>query len=297
MNHSEYELYRNIVEAGSLSGAGRKMRVSNAMVSKRLADLERRLGTQLILRTTHQFSLTQAGQTFYEDVKNILESVHIAEAKISGALHIPAGRLRVSAPTSFGRLHIAPLLHGFMQAHPQIDLDFNLTDKLIDIRTDGIDVAIRIAAKIAPGLDYVHLGTSHRILCAAPSYIKTHGQPQDITDLHNHHLLATNDQMPWRLAGPNGEVLTGGKSLVSTNSSEIVRELAITGSGIALRSLWDIANELDTGKLQRILPKYEGSSHVGIYAVWPHAEIVSASVKTFAQYMQKALKPSLARLP
>lgn len=295
MNHSEYELYRNIVEEGSLSGAGRKLRISNAMVSKRLADLERRLGTQLILRTTHQFSLTQAGQTFYDDVKNILESVHIAEGKISGALHIPAGRLRVSAPTSFGRLHVAPLLNGFIQAHPQIDLDFNLNDKFVDIRADGIDLAIRIAAKIAPGLDSLRLGTNDRILCAAPSYIKTHGEPKDIADLHNHHILATNAQMPWRLAGPDGEVVMGGKSLISTNSSEIVRELAITGSGIALRSLWDIATELDTGQLQRILPQYEGSANVGIYAVWPHAEIVPAAVTSFAQYMQKALKPTLER--
>ena len=296
MNHSEYELYRNIVEEASLSGAGRKLRISNAMVSKRLADLERRLGTQLILRTTHQFSLTQAGQSFYEDVKNILEAVHIAEAKISGALHIPAGRLRVSAPTSFGRLHIAPLLNGFMQAHPQIDLDFNLSDKFVDIRADGIDLAIRIAAKITPGLDHLRLGTNDRILCAAPAYLKQYGEPKDIADLHTHHLLATNAQMPWRLAGPKGEVVIGGKSLLSTNSSEIVRELAITGSGIALRSLWDIADELESGQLQRILPQFEGSANVGIYAVWPRADIIPAAVTSFAHYMQKALKPTLERL-
>lgn len=297
MRHSEYELYRNIVEAGSLSAAGRKLRISNAMVSKRLADLERRLGTQLILRTTHHFSLTQAGQSFYQDVKNILEAVHMAEGKISGAQHIAAGRLRISAPTSFGRMHIAPLLHGFMQAHPQIDLDFNLTDDFVDIRSEGVDLAIRIASNISSGLDYVKLGSNHRILCAAPQYLAQNGEPQDIAQLHEHDLLATHDQMPWRLTGADGEVLIAGKSLVATNSSEIVRELAITGSGIALRSLWDIADELDSGRLLRILRTYQGSTNVGIYAVWPHAEIVPAAVKTFADYMQQALKPALARTP
>lgn len=297
MKHSEYELYRTIVDEGSLSGAARKLRISNAMVSKRLADLERRLGTQLILRTTHKFSLTPAGQSFYEDVKNILEAVHMAEGKISGAKHIPAGRLRISAPTSFGRLHIAPELHGFMKAHPQIDLDFNLTDKFVDVREEGIDLAIRIADKISAGLGSVRLGTNYRILCASPAYIEIHGQPQNITDLHNHRLLATNDQMPWRLQSANGEVVIGGKSLVATNSSEIVRELALTGSGIALRSLWDIADALDNGQLLRILPEYEGSNNVGIFAVWPQAEIVPATVKSFVEYMHKALKPSLARLP
>lgn len=297
MRTSEYELYRNIVEEGSLSAAGRKLNISNAMVSKRLAELERRLGTQLILRTTHKFSLTPAGHNFYEDVKKILEAVNLAEGKVSGVENIPAGRLRVSAPTSFGRLHIAPLLHGFMQEHPQIDLDFNLTDKIVDIRNDGFDLAIRIAVKLTPSVDGVRLGTNYRILCASPAYLNAHGEPTDISQLHEHSLLATNDQMPWRLSGPKGEVMIGGKSLVSTNSSEIVRELAITGSGIALRSLWDIADELDAGSLIRILSQYEGSNNVGIYAAWPQAEIVPAAVKIFAEYMKKALKPSLARLP
>ncbi|MGL1921927.1 MAG: LysR family transcriptional regulator [Hyphomicrobiales bacterium] len=297
MRTSEYELYRNIVEEGSLSGAGRKLNISNAMVSKRLAELERRLGTQLILRTTHRFSLTPSGQSFYEDVKKILETVHLAEGKISGVQHIPAGRLRVSAPTSFGRLHIAPLLHGFMQAHPQIDLEFNLTDKYVDIRNEGIDLAIRIAVNLTASVDGVRLGTNYRILCASPEYLKLHGEPKDISQLNEHKLLATNDQMPWRLTGSKGEVLIAGKSLVSTNSSEIVRELAITGSGIALRSLWDISDELDTGRLVRILPQYEGSNNVGIYAAWPQAEIIPAAVKIFAAYMKEALKPSLARLP
>lgn len=188
MRHSEYELYRMIIEEGSLSAAARKLHISNPMVSKRLADLERRLGTQLILRTTHSFSLTQAGQDFYEDVKMILEAVHKAEGKISGAEHIPAGRLRVSAPTSFGRLHIAPLLHGFLQEYPQIDLEFNLTDKFVDIRAEGVDLAIRIAPKVDAGLGHVRLGTNFRILCASPSYIKSNGVPADIAALHDHQI-------------------------------------------------------------------------------------------------------------
>lgn len=222
--------------------------------------------------------------------------MHIAEGKISGVENTPAGLLRVSAPTSFGRMHIAPLLAGFMQEHPQIDLEFNLTDKFIDIRQDGVDLAIRIAVNVAAGLDFVRLGTNYRILVASPSYIQANGKPADITALHSHHILATNDQLPWRLQGAEGEVVMGGKSLVSTNSSEIVRELAITGSGIALRSLWDIADELDGGKLVRILPEFEGSNNVGIYAVWPQAEIIPASVKCFADYMQKTLTPTLAKL-
>lgn len=297
MRHSEYELYRNIVEEASLSGAARKLRISNAMVSKRLADLERRLGTQLILRTTHSFSLTQAGQSFYDDVKNILEAVHRAEGKISGAEHIAAGKLRISAPTSLGRLHIAPLLQGFMQAHPQINLEFNLTDKLVDIRAEGIDLALRIAPKLGAGLNGIRLGTNYRILCAAPNYIKKYAAPTNIAQLHEHHILATNDQLPWRLQSQDGEVVVTGKSRIRTNSSEIVRELALTGSGIALRSLWDIAEALDAGKLIRILPAFEGSNDVGIFAVWPQAEITPAAVKLFAAYMQQKLQPSLARLP
>ncbi|MBL4800718.1 MAG: LysR family transcriptional regulator [Emcibacter sp.] len=293
MRPSEYELYRAIVEAGSLSVAARNLHISNAMVSKRLADLERRLGTQLILRTTHQFSLTPEGRAFYEDVKLILSAIYQAEEKVSGVENIPAGRLRVSAPTSFGRLHVAPYLLGFMEAYPQIELDFDLSDDFIDIRHEGIDIAIRITSEVTAGLDSVRLGDSHRILCAAPSYIKKNGRPESIEELNEHHLLAATGQMPWRMVGPKGVILVSGQSRVRTNSSEIVRELTIVGSGIALRSLWDITNELKMGHLVRVLPDYKGSSNVGVFAVWPKAEIIPAAIKVFTAYLETVLKTSL----
>lgn len=282
----DYELFAEVVEGGSLSAAARRLRISPAMVSKRLARLEARLGARLVHRTTRRLSLTHAGQAFHDDVVAILAAIQAAEARISGEQGGAAGNLRISAPTSFGRLHVAPHLKGFLDAYPRIDLQFDLSDDFIDLIAARIDLAIRIAPSIGPGLVGHRLATSPRLLCAATSYLDAHGMPATIGELDRHRLLAATGQLPWRLQGPDGPVLVNGESYVRTNSSEIVRELAVAGVGIALRSLWDVGHDIAEGRLLPILRDYEGSSDVGIYAVHPRAPLVPAAVSAFVDYMK-----------
>lgn len=283
---SEYILFAEIVRNGSLSAAGRKLRLSPATISKRLARLEARLGVQLLHRTTRRLALTPTGQRFHEDVVSILSAIKSAEARVEGRDKSVKTPLRVTAPTSFGRLHIAPHLKSFLETHPHIELQIDLADGFSDLVSEHIHLAIRISSEIAPTLTAHRLGTSSRILCASQDYLTEHGTPVSIEELDSHHLLAATGQFPWRLQGPNGPLTVHGKSYVRTNSSEVVRELTVAGVGISLRSLWDINRELEDDRLQRLLPQYEGSIDVGIYAVHPRASLVPTPVTEFITHLK-----------
>ncbi len=265
----DYELFARIAELGSISAAAAKLGMSVPMASKRLARLEARLGTRLINRTTRRIALTSAGSQFRDDVVAILNAIQLAEDRLVGSTRRLSGTIRVSAPTSFGRMHVAPYLAPFLEAHPQVDIEFDLTDSFVDLLRDGVDLAIRIAGPCPASLAACVLAPNRRILCAAPAYLQRHGTPVSLRDLHQHKALAAHGQSPWRLAGPEGAVAFDVKSAVRTNSSEVVRELALAGLGVALRSLWDINADLASGRLVRVLEACEGLTDVHIQAVYP----------------------------
>jgi DNA-binding transcriptional LysR family regulator len=292
---ADYALFARIIETGSLSAAARAVGLSPAMVSKRLARLEARLGAALVNRTTRRLALTETGARFHADVLAILKAVEEAEARASGAQAGPAGLLRVSAPTSFGRLHIAPHLKRFLDAFPRITLDLDLSDGFVDLMVDRIDVAVRITPTVGGGVSARRLATNRRILCAAPAYIAERGAPEDtaaLGDSTRHSLLAATGQFPWRLTDAKGKtVAIDGASRVRTNSSEVVRELCIAGVGIALRSLWDVSADLAAGRLVRILPDCEGSADVGIYAVSPRRSEIAPAVRAFTDFLEGLYGP------
>jgi DNA-binding transcriptional LysR family regulator len=288
----DYALFAAVVEEGSLSAAGRALKLSPAMVSKRLAALETRLGARLIQRTTRRSVLTDVGQAFHEQVVSILSAIRQAELMVAGRTGTPSGRLRVSAPTSFGRLHIAPWLKDFLDAYPDIALEIDLTDHFVDLVAERIDVAVRIGLPPDSALAAHRLAPNRRLLCASPAYIAAHGEPRDTNDLRNHALLAATGQLPWRLSGPGGPEVLDGEARVRTNSSEVVRELVLAGAGIALRSTWDIAEHLRAGALIRILPDHEGTPDVGIYAVRPRADLVPPNVRAFVGFLEALYAPT-----
>ena len=267
MMDPDHELFVTIVDEGGLAAAGRRLHISPAMMSKRLARLEQRLGAKLVHRTTRRLALTPAGEQLHADLRAIHAALDDAERRVSGASAMATGPLRISAPTSFGRIHLAPFIQRFLDDHPAVDLSVDLSDEYSDLLDGRFDLALRITADPGPTLAARRLATNRRILCAAPGYLAAHGAPQRIADLKAHRLLAAHGQMPWRLVGPKGPVTVEGQSHVRTNSSELVRELTISGGGIALRSLWDIAEALETGRVRPVLPDHEGSADVGLYAV------------------------------
>ncbi len=289
----DYALFVAVAESGSLSAAARALRISPAMVSKRLRKLENRLGVTLVHRTTRRLALTEAGERFRDDLSTILVSLDAAEARVTGARGTPVGPLRVSAPTSFGRLHVAPHLGTFLAAHPAVALTFDLTDGFVDLLGERVDVAIRIASEVPANVVAHRLATSRRVLCAAPSYLAAHGVPATVQGLDDHRLLAAAGQMPWRLVAEGRAIQVERDSHVRTNSSEMVRELALGGVGIALRSLWDVGDALSDGRLVRVLPEWEGSAAVGIYAVHLRSGAVPAAVGAFVAFLQAVVDPAV----
>lgn len=285
MPSSDYSLFARIVATGSLSAAARSLSVSPAKISKRLATLEHRLGVQLIHRTTRKLALTAAGERFHQDITQILQAIEEAEKQLAGIRNEPSGPLRVSAPTSFGRLHIAPHLHRFLQDYPKVALEFDLADEPVDLFAGHFHLAVRITAEVPASLQAHHLGANRRILCASPSYLQRQGTPHRIDDLSAHRLLAADGQLPWRLENGLVKRTIEGQSAVRTNSSEIVRELALCGGGIALRSLWDIHTEVKTGQLVPLMPEWGAPAGLGIYAVHPKAATISSATAAFVAFL------------
>ncbi|WP_420144538.1 LysR family transcriptional regulator [Sphingobium sp.] len=292
MMDPDHELFVTVVDEGGLAAAGRRLLISPAMMSKRLARLEERLGARLLHRTTRRLALTPAGERLHADLRGILAALDEAERRVSGTSATPSGPLRITAPTSFGRMHLAPYLHRFMDAHPKVELRIDLSDDFADLIESGADIAIRITADPGPGLIARRLATNRRILCAAPAYLAQHGVPQKIADLSDHRLIAADGQMPWRLIGPKGPVKVEGRSHVRTNSSELVRELTLAGGGIALRSLWDISAALERGEVQQILASHEGSADVGLFAVQLPQPHPPAAITAFVDFLVTLYVPT-----
>ncbi|BAV63652.1 LysR family transcriptional regulator [Sphingobium cloacae] len=294
MMDPDYDLFAAIVAEGGLAAAGRRMRISPAMVSKRLARLEERLGARLIHRTTRRLALTAAGERLHDDLREIMTALDAAERRVSGAGAQASGTIRITAPTSFGRMHVAPWLGRFLDEHPRVAVHIDLSDDYADLLAARVDLAIRITVDPGQGLAARRLATNRRILCAAPAYLERFGVPRKLADLRKHRLLAAEGQLPWRLAGPDGPVTVDGTSHVRTNSSEVVRELAMAGVGIALRSLWDVSDALAAGHVRQILPKWEGSADVGLFAVHlpqPHPPLALSAFIDFLAGLYQPVPP------
>lgn len=287
----DYELFARIVELGSVSAGGRALGLSAPMASRNLARLESRLGVRLLNRTTRKVVLTTAGHQFYEEVIAILTAIREAEARLLGQSAVPAGFLKVSAPTSFGRMHIAPHLKSFIDAHPLVEVELDLADDFANLADDRVDLAVRITRQVPPGLQAHSLGFNRRVLCASPEYVANHGLPKTIRDLQNHVVLASSLQNPWRMVGPEGPVAIEIKPRVRTNSSEVVRELCTAGVGIALRSMWDVSAHLASGRLIHVLPQYDGSPDVQLLALHQRSALTPRRVTAFVDFLTQLYIP------
>ncbi|CAN1503982.1 LysR Transcriptional regulator [Rhabdaerophilaceae bacterium] len=286
----DLEIFTRVASTGSMSQAARELGLSPPVISKRIKRLEERLGTRLLQRTTRQIMLTDSGRGFCERVVAILGSVDEAEAWVSQRAHVARGPLRISAPTTFGRLHVAPHLVRFLERFPDVGIDLSLSDIFVDVVGDGFDVAIRIADLADTSLVARKLAPNHRLLCATPAYLAKNGVPENLADLTGHKLLLHNADH-WRLEGPLGMVSVPVASVIVTNSSEVIREAVLAGLGIALRSTWDIGPELKSGKLVPVLNAYRGGQRVAIHAIYPSRRHLPQRTRVFIDFLAELYGP------
>ncbi len=288
---SDLDIFARVARTGNMSAAGREMGLSPAVVSKRISLLEERLGARLFQRTTRQLTLTETGEGYFKRVVDILSLVEEAEDFVSRRNTKPRGLLKVTAPTTFSRLHMGPYLANFLATYPEIELDIHLTDNFVDIIREGFDLAIRIGELQDSSLIAKKLAPDKRVVCAAPAYIEKHGASLTLGDLDHHNCLSAGAQDVWRLEGPEGPLQLRVKGNIRSNSAEFVRDALLSGLGVGLRSTWDVGPELASGDLKIVLPQYRGSSNLAVYAVYPCREFMPAKVNAMIEYLDGLYGP------
>ena len=252
-------VFVRIVDGGSLAAAARASGISATMAGNHLQALERRLGTRLINRTTRRQSLTDFGRTYYERCVEVLRLVDDTDAQALAGQQQPRGRLRVTAPSSFGAEALVPVLADYAQRCPEVDIDLSLSDRTIDLVDAGFEAAIRIGALPDSRLIARPLVPYRMILAASPGYLARHGEPTSPADLAAHRSVAfrVSAGSAWRLTGPDGTVSIRVPSTIQVDSGQAMRSAALNGLGIVMQPEILLAGDIAAGRLVRLLPGYE----------------------------------------
>ena len=279
-----------VADKGSFAATAAGEGVTPVVIGRRVDALERRLGTRLLHRSTRRLTLTEDGTVFLEHCRRLLADVESAERAVSAGRHTAIGHLVVSAPAGFGRRHVAPHGSAFIKAHPQVRLSFNLSDRVVDLVREGYDLGIRIGGEFDPNDVAIKLAANRRVVCGTPAYFRRHGKPKTLADLARHHCLAFNlqggQQRGWLFQRGGKPVNVRVSGNLDCNDGELLHRWAIEGLGIAWRSTWEIAPELEHGELVTVLDEYALPSY-DICAVYPQHRDVPARLRLFVDYLRK----------
>ncbi|MCI0993523.1 LysR family transcriptional regulator [Pseudomonas corrugata] len=285
------QVFVRVVERGSFSAVARELNLGQPAVSKQISGLEKHLGGALFARSTRHLALTDQGQRFYAQSKEILANLDTARLSFASGQEQVAGPLRVAAPVSFGRLCIAPLLGDFLARHPQVRIDLRLSDQHEDVLKENIDVAIRIGGIKNEGLVALKLGESTRQVYASPAYLQRHGTPLEPSDLSRHNclgftLLEHYDAWQFDHHGEQHHVTIKGN--VTSNSSEAIREMVLAGLGLSLSPQWLFAADVHQGTVTNVLAHYLPMA-LPIHALFSQDRRRSARTRAFVDFLREHL--------
>lgn len=283
----EMRAFVSVVNEGSFVRAADALNMSKTAVSRLVSDLEARLGSRLLQRTTRKLSLTQEGEVFHERCKELLDGLEEAEAELNAHTGEVIGQLRVNVPVTFGLLYLAPLWPRFMDLHPKVTLEVSLADRLVDLVEEGYDLAVRIARLPSSSLVSRQLTATRMVLCASPDYLRRHGTPAHPSEISRHQvitytLLATGDH--WEFEGPDGVVNVKVQPRMRTNSGDTCCAAAVGHHGIVLQPAFLVAPFLAAGQLVEVLPQYR-SIELGIYALYPSRKHLTPKVRALVDFL------------
>ncbi|HMG49643.1 MAG TPA: LysR family transcriptional regulator [Inquilinus sp.] len=287
-----YEVFVAVVAKGSFTRAAETLDTSPANVTRYVNELEAHLATRLLNRSSRRLSLTEAGEALVERARGILDEVAETEAIVSSAALSPRGRLRLNAPLSFGMLHLAPLWPRFLARYPEIELDVDLIDRVVDLVGEGYDLAVRISRVGSQALVGRKLAASRNIVCASPDYIARRGRPMTPQDLADHPCITYGDppMTVWQFArrgeAPVGTTVSGA---IMSNDGEVAHAAALAGAGVVLKSIWHVAEDLAAGRLVRILEDYESPASP-LQAVFPSARHLAPKTRAFLDFLGAELR-------
>jgi DNA-binding transcriptional LysR family regulator len=285
-----------VADAGSLSAAARALKVPLPTVSRKLAQLEEHLGVSLVVRTTRKFVLTEPGRTYLDSCRRLLGEIETAERMAAGEYAAPKGRLHLTAPIVFGRLHVLPIVLAFLKAYPQVDLSLSLVDRVVDMIDEGIDVALRIAHLADSTLIAARVGAVKLVTCASPAYLKANGTPRAPGDLIQHRCIASavmspSDRWSYRIDGEDRAVPIRARLAVTTAEAGI--DAAIAGIGITRVLSYQVAAAIKAGKLKLILRPFELPEYP-VSLVHPEARLTPPKVRAFLDFAAPRLRQRLS---
>jgi DNA-binding transcriptional LysR family regulator len=282
------EAFVRVAETKSFSEAARRLRSSKSLVSRQVAALEAELGVRLFHRTTRSLSLTEEGRGYHAQVARILNEIEEANLSVSKSQAAPRGRLRVSAPMSFGILHIGPAIRDFLARYPEVELDLSLNDRYVDVVDEGFDLAIRVGRLSDSSLIARKLGQYRMMLCASPAYLKQQGTPHDPDDLKTHRCLcySTNSLVPeWQFVSKEGKpwaVQINGP--LHANNGDVLRAAALQGLGIVYLPSFIVGPDVQASTLASLIPEFVPTD-TAIHAVYPHSRHLSPKVRAFINFL------------
>lgn len=291
--YSDMAVFVAVIDNGGFSPAARSLGMTHSAVSKRVSQLEQRLGTQLLVRTTRMMRLTDAGQAYIGEARRILEAIATLEQGLDQAAQEPRGILRISASNAFGQRHIVPAAIDFMRTHPQVRIDLTLTDQMIDLVASGTHVAIRSAALTDSSLVARKLAVNERIVVASPAYLAEQGTPRDPGDLEARDCLLLNHETrfnDWGYRSPTGRRLKL-QGAFACNTLEALHAAVLAGVGIARLPAFLIGEDIAAGRLVSILEEYRPPAESAIYAVRPGAGITMPAARVFIDFLVARFQP------
>ena len=285
----QLETFAAVAHRGSLSAAAQAEGVAPAIIGRRLDALEARLGVKLMVRTTRRLTLTFEGVAFLEHCQRILNDMQNAEASVSAGGVKASGHLRVTAPAGFGRRHVAPLLPAYLDSHPEVTVSLDLTDRLVDIVNEGIDLAVRIGRLNDSSLVGVKLADNRRVVVASPVYLRRRGTPDTPDALASHDCLSFgsygNQQRGWQFVVDGEAVSVRVNGPLECNDGTVLHAWALAGRGLAWRSMWEVGDELASGRLVTVLDAFAAPANA-IYAVFPQRRHLPLRVRTFVDHLK-----------
>ncbi len=285
--YEEMENFVRVVEARSITGAAEQMRIAKSAVSRRLKELETRLGVQLIIRSTRKLTLTDTGRALYDRAVSLLADWEETEAVAGDTQCAFSGTLRMTAPLSFGVEHLGPIILDFMKEHPQIHIDIDFSDRVVDLISEGLDLAIRIGNLPDSNLIARKFSNITRTACASPDYLQRHGTPKTPKELENHKEIAYGyrGSSSHSFTAPNGS--RGSIELpprLHATNGEFMRDVALAGEGVLIAPHFIVYKNLHDGSLVEIMPDYKWDE-LAAYVVYPPTRHLSARVRAFVDFL------------
>ncbi|MEL3889589.1 LysR family transcriptional regulator [Ferrovibrio sp. MS7] len=292
---AEMTCFLRVVDNAGFAAAAASLGLTPSGVSKQIARLEDRLGARLLQRTTRRVSLTTEGRAYYEQAREILADIETMEANVGGAERVARGLLRVNVAHGFGMAQIVPLIPAFCERHPQIEVQLNFADRIVDLMAEGDDVGIRLGRVRDEGLIARRLGEHTRMICAAPAYLARHGTPMTPAELEGHRaVLSTNVPLinAWPLRQPDGSVqMVTLPGVVSSDSGDALFRMVLAGMGIAYTADFLIHEAIRDGHLVPLLQDYTAPQIWPIHAVYPARKHLAAKVRAFVDFLAERFSP------